>query len=415
MIATLSLLLGLAFASQETSWDPEWFPLAEGNLWVYRQTTVQDGKETSQVRLKTARRHANGVFRLDDPDGDDYLFSSDGRGLLLHGEVKPDGAAVAFEPPLGYVTPELLRRGEAVSAHKADDRTIHASAQLLGPRIVDAEAVGQGRPSLATRFEYKTGSRTFAIENDFVRGVGAVRRRFRLTREDGGVVFESRHELLAARVGGVVHGGEDRLATLAFEHASAHREVFGPTFPGFVRRVRVTEGKDVVADVRLEVGCDGRILALTPLGNEGRIPRWAEHEIRSIVGHRRGHSSSGREERPTLKYAAAEGPRVGVLVEGDAMGSKYEVGEGVLWMVSRLEGDRQRFRIDVHEVQWTPRGRYLPKRYEVSYQDKDGSPREKREVWDLYVPLGEDWIPERRTVKTGDRVRTFEFLEWSKE
>lgn len=415
MNAKLALLLAVGLLSQETSWDPEWFPLAEGNLWIYRQTMIRDGKETSQVRLKTARRHAEGVFRLDDPDGDDYLFSSDARGLLLHGEIKPEGDKVEFQPPLAYVTPELLRRGEEASAHKAEGRTIEASARVLGPRTVDAEAVGKGRSSLATRFEYKTGNRIFTIENDFVRRVGPARRQFRLTRQDGAVLFESRHELLAARVGGVVFGGEDRLAALAFEHATAHREVFGPAFPGFVRRVRVTEGDTLVADVRLEVGPDGRVASLAPLEPRGNMPRWAEHEIRSIVSHRRGRAASERVDVRALKYAPAPGPRVGVVVEGDSMGSRYEVAEGILRTVSRLDEGRRRFRIDVHEVRWTPKGRYLPEYFEVSFLGPEGTVREKREVRDVYAPLGEDWIPARRTVKTEGRVRTYEFLELPKE
>ncbi|MFN3485841.1 MAG: DUF3386 family protein, partial [Planctomycetota bacterium] len=154
---------------------------------------------------------------------------------------------------------------------------------------------------------------------------------------------------------------------------------------------------------------------LAPLELGGSMPRWAEHEIRSIVSHRRGRARSEREDVRALKYAPAPGPRVGVVVEGDSMGSRYEVAEGILRTVSRLDEGRRRFRIDVHEVRWTPKGRYLPESYEVSFLGPEGTVREKREVRDVYAPLGEDWIPARRTVKMEGRVRTYEFLELPKE
>jgi len=407
----VSPLFALASAPDETiEWNPAWFPLAEGDIWVYRQTMLRDGQETQKLRLKTARVERGRVFRLVDVDGDDYLFSSDAQGLLLHGEVKSEAEAVAFDPPLAYVTPDLLRLRMARSTHQAEGRSLQASAQIAGVQPVDATAVGKAQPALVTRFEYQTsGNRTFSIENHFVRGVGAVRRTFKLATDAGRVLFESRHELLAARVGGAVcpPGGENAFAALLFRHAFEHREVFGPSFPGFSCRVRVFEGDSVQAEAALEVGADGRIAAL-----QGKnLPRGAEEVIRSIVRHRRGASFEERNRSVVFRLSPAPSGRVGVAVEGDSMGSRYEVSDGVIRQVTRLDEGQRRFRIDVHDVQWTPRGHYLATRFDVTLLENDGTVSEKQGVVDVYEPLGEDWIPRRRTIRKGEIVQTFEFTD----
>jgi len=394
------------------SWAADYFPLADGNVWVYQETLRRGGVEKEQLRVKTALRHREEVFALQDPDSDDYLFASTAEGLFLHGELKPSGKEVAFQPPLEYASPRLFDSGEWRATHEGEGRTIESTARLLGVRKVRVPALAGEQDGVATAFEYVTPDRKrFAVENVFIRGVGPVERSFRLSGEDGKEIFATRHVLIAARVAGRAHPDSAGLAKLAFRHAFEHRETWSSDFRGFRARVTLAIGGAKIGDFSLHVDGTARILELVIPPEATEHGAWVRRTLESMLDHRRRRDFDAQHGRDVFALEPAEGAALGVGIRGDSMGSRYEVLGGVVRSVSRLDERGRRFRIDVRDVTWTPRSRYLATRFEVRFFDESLHVRERLELADEFTQVEEHFLPSRRTVTSGSEVRELRFEE----
>jgi len=394
-------------SNRPSSWDASYFPLATGNLWIYQEAIRRGGQETEKLRLKEAIPHRDGIWALHDVDGDDYLFSSTADALRLHGEVKPGGTEVVFEPPLEYVNANLLREGREARVHQADSRTLRTRAEIVGLRRTRVPAVPGEVECLVTRFEYVTSDdKRFSIENWFVRGIGPIVRAFSLQDSTGREVLSTRLTLVAARVDGMIFPSDDPsvLAKNGFQHAFDHRDVWDASFPGFTAKVRLKVDGRNAGEYRLDVGRGGLGHELVPVGQDSEDAAWLQRTVESMLDHRRARKFDEQHRGAAFKLADAPSAVIGIDLEGDAMGSRYEVRGGVVQTVSRLDEGRRRFKIVVKNVRWSTSGRYLPTRFDVMLYDGGMNVRETREVTDEFLDIDGYRIPSHRHVRTGGKV-----------
>lgn len=417
LFLTLCLSGCLTPVTQEPSlaWDSSFFPLVEGNVWVYRQTSRREEKESEAIRVKTAFPHRDGLWLLQDPDGDPCLLSSDPDGLRVHGEIKPDGKELAFRPPFAYVTRELLTKGQIEEVHLAEDRTINSKSRLLGERDIDLPVLGGKARALVTEFEYQgPDGQKSSVTHHFVRGVGTALRTIHLESKEGHHLLQSDDVLLAARVGGRVFPENDPslLAKLAYRHAINHREGWGPGFPGFSARVTLIVDQAPIGTYRVNVEAKGEATRITSEKEASADhDSWTRRTIRSMIGHRRGGSSESQDATTEFKLVPSRPGALGIEIVGDEMSSRFEALAGAIRLLSRMDEGGRRFQVDVKDVLWTPRRRSLATRFVTTYYEKDQRPSLVEEVSDEYVEKGSYSLPSRRRVKTGDLVRELRFDE----
>jgi hypothetical protein len=393
--------------TEPVTWDPAFFPLEEGSIWVYEETVRRGPRVEQQLRVKTAILHRDGVYALQDAEGDDYLFSSTPQGLCLHGELKPSGKEVSFQPPLEYVSQELLREKERSASHRADGRTIQARAWLVGMRRVTSPATGKV-DALVTGYEYRTeDGKRFAIENSFVRGLGPALRSFRLETKEGQVLFSTELKLVAAFVQGRAYPKDspDRLAELTFRDAYQHRDVWDDAFPGFTATLVYYVGSRKVGDFPLKVGKSGASVSIEGLKEEDEDSLWLMRTAKSMAEHRRGKSFEERHANVRFKLLESKGAILAIELVGDAMGSRYEVSGGAVRSVSRLDERGRRFRVETKAVTWTSVATYLPTAFRITYFDAELRPTEEVDVKDEFTEVDSYRIPSRREVRSGDVVR----------
>ncbi len=403
-IAPFLLLASLAApVALASDWSPERFPLEEGDAWVYRYETafgsgpVQSGLRVKTIRAPEAGAFGEGVRLLIDAKGDTYAFRSDAAGLFVHGEIKPDGKVVRFDPPMAYVTAGMVTGESVESLHRTAEGEVTGRAELLGARDVETPA-GRFEGCLASRFTYWREGRAFSIENDLAAGLGPVRRTFRLLDADGSETLTVRIALVAARVGGRATPSEDTFARSIFQSAFESRYTWGSEFPGF-SAVAVVDGErfpfTVESDGSFEVG-----------GTEGARQGKVAVFVDQLTDHRIARGFETAHAGHTFRVEGFEAGTWRIALDGDSMGSRYAVRDDRVVQVHRDQGGFQ-FSIHLDEAV-DAGGKYLARSFRIL---PGGDPRRADSVTDEFVDVQGFLLPSRRTVRTPDGESTFEIVE----
>ena len=208
----------------------------------------------------------------------------------------------------------------------------------------------------------------------------------------------------------------DPAAYALLKAAHDARQVLPTDFPGFTANLTFNNGgREFKGTLRYKPGEPSQV-KFDGLSKEDAD--WAEDQVLSIIGHRRGGDFAKGDGRFPLTLGADDGSAFGRLVNlNDRLKSSYRVRDNRVTEVTRVMQDT-RFTISVLETLTTEGGKYLPKHFVVAYRDaKSGALQLVQVFRDRYALIGNVWLPLERqvtSIEPGEvtpRERTLKFSE----
>lgn len=409
--------------TETLQYDPAWYPLGEGDVWVFQATRSFGADPMTNTRVKTVTQSSRvpGTMEQLDPEADSYYFTSDADGWRMHGDFKmaePEHGKV-YSPPMAYLNAEVFSRGETSGVHRVtvngqDTGTeLHSKATLIGWETISVPAFAEPVKSLKTSFQFELkGSHVFYIENWLVHGVGAVKRTMKVTGADGKERFTAEFELVAGRVGGRIlpESNPDSLAVFLFRKAWENRERFPASFTGLSGACDIEIDGKSVGSADVVVSATGRV-SLTPTGNAtSEDINVAMPVLAMQFSHRKARVFD--EQHGSHKFSIGDFDAQGIPVEvaGDTMGSQYEVSNHHVRVVSRIGGDT-RFDVVVDELTWKRR-RYMPTKFHVVYRDASGKEAYRHHYTVEYQQVGTLWIPSLLTHHDGSKLLSIKLRDF---
>jgi len=194
-----------------------------------------------------------------------------------------------------------------------------------------------------------------------------------------------------AAVALATHARADKEAVELLRSATAMRDTWPKSFPGFTAKVHV-EQDSKTGDGTVNVGPDGKVeVALEDAG----LKKEVTSTLRSLVVHRMS-GEPGR-ENPTLGPTDSN-PQGRAVLLNDTMGSLYRIRDNQILQVNRTMGT-MRFTIDVLRNRIVEGGRYLPAFFTVTYRDaKNGALQRTEAFEESYARVGGLYLPSGRRV-----------------
>jgi Protein of unknown function (DUF3386) len=182
-----------------------------------------------------------------------------------------------------------------------------------------------------------------------------------------------------------------------FRSAYENRYTWDHNFPGYTADLQVTQGEEVyTAKVKINADYSVEVSGI----DDEKVKESINHQLRDIVTHRQRSSfekTHGKNEFSLGK--TADNGAVEILVNGNAMGSHYQVRENIVSHVSRNMG-KVRFVIDTQETLNTGSG-YVPTRYYVIFLDTQTEQVTKEQHnFDQFTPVGNYYIMSHKVIKS---------------
>lgn len=408
----------------------EYFPYHQGDSWTYDWAyRLADGQTRSTVRKRwfegTKFTNAGAAFKLvSDSSEDDYqYYMLDRNGLRIteSGErgLRAQGVKFYYDPPLIIARDDMvLGRTYRWSQPEADGKNImHFSTTLEGFETVDTP-MGRYENCLRVRVEWDTSSSRVRNIYWYARGVGIVAYDYEaVTKKDNvkqialvarlkEATINGKHiataeegKALWDKLAAELAAAEDNpTARALFREASLNRYVWDADlgFRGFVADMvmRVDGGPPVTVKVKCSPSLDIEIDHPDPT-----IKAIAHEEMSQFVTHRQPRKPFDDWYGPDkAKFKLGEETPLGreIFTEGDAMGSRYIIGEKMVKQLSRNIG-RLEFTINNKKHFLTEDGRYIATEYEVTYYLADTKQEVGRDMFtDEYVKQGAYWVPKSR-------------------
>jgi len=408
----------------------EYFPYHQGDSWTYDWTyRLANGQTRTTVRKRwfegTKFTNAGAAFKLvSDSSEDDYQFYLlDRRGLRIteSGErgLRAQGVKFYFDPALLLASDDMvIGRTYRWSQREADGKSImHFRSQLEGFEAVETP-MGRFDNCLRLRIGWDTSSSRVENVYWYARGVGIVAYDYEaVTKKDNIVQIALAARLKEATIGGrrvataeeakalwdklaaeLAAAEDNPTARTLFREASLNRYVWDAEFGfrGFTADMvmRINGGEPITVKVKCLANLDIEIDHPDPT-----IKAIAHEEMSQFVTHRQPRKPFDDWYGPDkAKFKLGKQLPIGqeILVEGDAMGSRYVVGEKMVKQLSRNIG-RLEFTINNKKHIAVEDGRYIATDYEVSYYTADTKQEVGRDSFtDAYVKQGPYWVPTRR-------------------
>ena len=168
---------------------------------------------------------------------------------------------------------------------------------------------------------------------------------------------------------------QERGALELFREAYNNRYTWEPDFPGYRAQVDVTyEGQSGSGSVQIRAmpGAEGHFHYGAWVEGLGETPLslFVQQQLQDLITHRQripfeqAHGSHHFERRQTDATGA-----VGIIVDGDSMGSHYKIKDRQVCMVSRTLGDVS-FEINTRQCLETEQG-YLATHFDVVFRDTE--------------------------------------------
>ncbi|MBI3951980.1 MAG: DUF3386 family protein [Acidobacteria bacterium] len=405
----------------------EYFPFHQGDKWTYNwEFRLPDGTVKSFERTRrfegTRFFDAGAAFKLVDDTGEEYQYYSldrrTGLQIVMSRErgVRAQGVEFMYDPPM------LLGRDDMVLGQEykytQDGETLtHFTTVLDGFQPVIAP-MGRFENCLRVCVNWETKSRSVRSVYYLARGIGIVGYDYsNFSKSNRQLAIASHGELKQATINGNVvasakdaadllermkaqlaAASEDPEARRLFKEASLNRYVWDAKlgFRGF--EAGFIMGVDGGEPTQGHLHCAPN-LKITIDHPDPKIRALAHVEMSQFVTHREPRVPFDDWYGPDkakfkLGEKTPEGQRI--LVEGDAMGSSYIIGEKMVKYLSR-NVDRLDFTIHNKKHMSAEDGRYIAIEYEVTFYKK-GTKEEvgKAQFTDMYFKKDQYWVPKGR-------------------
>lgn len=188
----------------------------------------------------------------------------------------------------------------------------------------------------------------------------------------------------------------DQTALELFRSAYENRYTWDQNFPGFSADVQFTLG-DQVHTGKVTVTPDFKV-EVTDLADE-TAREVLYNQIRDVVTHRKrnafeqAHGKNSFSLGNTLANGAVE-----ILVQGDAMGSNYQVRDREICQVSRVMG-RMAFTID-HKASFNTGEGYLSTRYDAIFRNAASQDlMQEAQYEDTYEQVGDYYLMTHQVIR----------------
>jgi uncharacterized protein YxjI len=191
-----------------------------------------------------------------------------------------------------------------------------------------------------------------------------------------------------------------------FQTAYESRYTWDENFPGYSANVQLVQGDEVyTGKIRINSDLSAEVTGVA----DEQVEEGIYTQLRDIVTHRQRTSfdQSHSQHEFSLGQEKPNGA-VEILVQGDSMGSKYQVRDNEICQVSRVMG-RMAFIIDTYESMDTGSGS-IATRYDATFRNtKTHEVTSVLKFEDSYEKIGNYYVMIKQVVqeeKDGDRTTT---------
>jgi hypothetical protein len=406
----------------------EYFAFHQGDKWTYNwEYRLPDGTAKSFERTRrfegTRFFDAGAAFKMVDDSGEEYQYYSldrrTGLQIVMSRErgVRAQGVEFVHDPPMLLGRDDMVLGREYRYTQDHGDSLVHFTTVLDGFQGVTTP-MGRFENCLRVNVGWETKSSSVRSTYYMARGVGIVAYDYTaMHKGNRQLAIASHGELKQATINNHLvatakEGAElwDRMlaelnaakedpeARRIFKDASMNRYVWDAKlgFRGFEAdfTMRVDGGEPTKGRLH----CDPN-LKITIDHPDPKVRALAHVEMSQFVTHREPRVPfddwyGSDKAKFLLGKKTPEGQEI--LVEGDAMGSSYIIGDKMVKYLSR-NVDRLDFTIHNKKHFAAEDGRYIATEYEVTFYKK-GTKEEmgKAEFTDLYLKKGPYWVPKGR-------------------